>query len=81
MVAKISNNNQASLFYDNLINIINKKHPLVLLADKIDWKYFENEFSKYYSKRGRPAMPIRFMVGCMILKHFYNVGDEKLVEM
>jgi IS5 family transposase len=81
MVAKISNNNQGSLFYDNLINIINKKHSLVLLADKIDWKYFENEFSKYYSRRGRPAMPIRFMVGCMILKHLYNVGDEKLVEM
>ena len=27
-----------------------------------------------------PSMPIRLMVGCMMLKHMYNLGDETLAE-
>ena len=53
-------------------------HELILLAKKIDWKYFENEFSSYYSNVGKPSMPIRLMVGCLLLKRIYNLGDETL---
>lgn len=53
---------------------------MVLLANKIDWKYFEDIFSTHYSRKGRPAMPIRMMVGCMFLKHLYNLGDETLAK-
>ena len=42
------------------------------------YKYFEKEFSQFYSKVGRPSMPIRFMVGCLLLKRIYNLGDETL---
>jgi IS5 family transposase len=45
----------------------------------IDWQYFEQSFSPYYSVVGQPAMPIRLMVGVHILKHLYNLGDETLV--
>jgi len=38
----------------------------------------ENEFSKLYSYAGQPAMPTRLMVGCLILKRIYNLGDETL---
>ncbi|MCB4235721.1 transposase [Kaistella anthropi] len=31
-----------------------------------------------YSKTGNPSHPIRFMVGCLLLKHLYNLGDETL---
>lgn len=31
-----------------------------------------------YSKVGNPSHPIRFMVGCLLLKHLYNLGDETL---
>jgi len=71
---------QADLFRPLLTDFINPNHRLALLAKKIDWQYFEDEFSGLYSDKGRPAMPIRFMVGIHILKHLYNYGDETIVE-
>ena len=63
-----------------LRDFLNMNHELVLLAKKIDWNYFEQEFAPLYSATtGRPAMPIRFSVGCLMLKHLYNLGDETLV--
>ena len=59
---------------------MNLNHELALLADKIDWKYFEDAFSEYYSNTGKPAMPIRLMVGSLMLKRIYNLGDETLCE-
>ena len=53
-------------------------HELVLLSEKIDWSYFEHEFSPLCSRTGKPAMPVRLMVGCLLLKHMYNQGDETL---
>jgi len=52
-----------------------------VLAGKIDWKYFENELGEYYAEgRGRPALPIRLMVGIHYLKGAYDVSDEGVVE-
>ena len=61
-----------------LVDFIDNQHELVLLSEKIDWNYFEDEFSPLYSKTGNPSHPIRFMVGCLLLKHLYNLGDETL---
>ena len=66
------------LFRPMLVDFIDKNHELVLLSEKIDWNYFETEFSPLYSKTGNPSHPIRFMVGCLLLKHLYNLGDETL---
>ena len=55
-------------------------HELVLLAKKIEWNTLEKELSKYYSNLGQPSMPIRFMVGSLLLKHYYNLGDETLAK-
>ena len=66
------------LFRPMLVDFIDDKHELVLLSEKIDWDYFEKEFSPLYSKTGNPSHPIRFMVGCLLLKHLYNLGDETL---
>lgn len=78
MTGKSPNQNQRNLFLPLLKEFIDMKHELVLLADRIDWKYFEKEFLKYYSNTGQPAMPIRLMVGCLMLKRLYNYGDETL---
>lgn len=32
------------------------------------------------SQRGAPSIPIRLMVGCLLLKHLYNLGDEHILE-
>ena len=63
-----------------LLDFIDKTHELVLLSAKIDWTYFEKEFSIFYSTTGRPSMPICLMVGCLMLKRIYNLGDETLSE-
>ena len=79
MVGKLQKN-ERELFRTRLEDLINPNHELALLAKKIDWKYFEDEFSRYYSENGAPSVPIRTMVGCLILKHLYNLGDEKVPE-
>ncbi len=71
---------QNNLFQPCLSDFIDKGQELVLLSNKIDWSYFENEFASLYSKRGAPGMPIRFMVGCLLLKRLYNLGDETLAK-
>ena len=54
------------LFRPMLVDFIDHEHELVLLSEKIDWNYFEKEFSPLYSKVGNPSHPIRFMVGCLL---------------
>lgn len=66
------------LFRPMLVDFIDEKHELVLLGEKIDWEYFEGEFSPLYSTCGNVSHPIRFMVGCLLLKNMYNLGDETL---
>jgi len=78
MIGKSPNQQQRELFRPLLSDFIDMNHELVLLSNKIDWKYFENEFSLLYSNTGQPAMPTRLMVGCLILKQFYNLVDETI---
>ena len=78
MIRKSPNQNQKNLFLPLLKEFIDMNHELVLLSDTIDWNYFEKEFSPLYSNTGQPAMPIRLMVGCLLLKRLYNYGDETL---
>jgi IS5 family transposase len=78
MIGKSPRQTQRDLFQPLLIDFIDVKHELVLLANKIDWAYFDKSFAGFYSNTGQPALPIRFMVGCLLLKRIYNLGDETL---
>lgn len=78
MIGKLPNNKQKNLFSPLLSDFINMEDGLVLLSQKIDWKYFEKEFSEHYSHTGQPGVPIRLMVGCLILKQMFNLGDDSL---
>lgn len=80
MIGKTDQKKQHDLFRPMLLDFIDKAHELALLSDKIDWHYFEEEFSDFYSEIGRPSMPIRLMVGCLMLKRIFNLGDETLPE-
>jgi len=71
---------QRELFRPLLRDMIDLKHELVLLADRIDWEYFEKEFSPLYATVGQPGIPIRLMVGCLLLKQMENFGDETLAK-
>ena len=59
--------------------MLDSNDPLIALADTIDWDIFEEAFAKHYSKDGRPAKPIRLMVGLLILKQLENLSDENIV--
>jgi len=54
------------------------KHPLVALADKIDWAWLDAQLADCFSDQGRPAGPVRFMIGMFLLKHTYGLSDEQV---
>src|SRR6185295_1579544 len=59
---------------------LNAQHPLLKLAQALDWSYFEREFSKLSTAEpGRPALPTRLLVGLHYLKALYDESDESVV--
>ena len=80
MLSKKKTNNQGSLFL-KLEDMLNQRHPIYILSNKVDWQFFDESFKELYCENnGRPAKPIRLMVGLLILKHLRNVSDENVVE-
>ena len=68
------------LFKTPLSRFIDMKHPLVQLPDKINWSYLEGVVGERFVDGGRPGVPVRFMVGMLILKATENLSDEMLFE-
>ena len=63
-----------------LARIINRQHALVTLADRIDWKHFEDLFSAtFHPENGRPGLPTRLMVGLHYLKYAFDVSDDDVL--
>lgn len=79
MLGKTPKNHQVNIFQTPLKNFINMEHELIQLADAIDWDAVEVEFKGYFAELGRPGVPIRKMVGLMLLKSLYNLSDENTV--
>ena len=79
MLKNTSKKQQLNLFHAPLSDMLDMNDPLIALADTIDWKIFEDAFASYYSKDGRPAKPIRLMVGILLLKQLENLSDENIV--
>lgn len=80
MLGKIENQNQRNFFSPLLTDFIDPHHELVLLTNEFDWSYFEKSLEPLYSNLGSKAMPIRFMVACLVLKRLHNLGDETLAK-
>ena len=72
---------QGDIFRARLDQIIDLKHPLVRLAEKIDWGFLERELGAVYTdKPGRPPLPTRLMAGLAILKAMHDLSDEALCD-
>ncbi|MFK5893665.1 MAG: IS5 family transposase [Pseudomonadota bacterium] len=80
MVGKQDKTPQLNIFDTPLERFINLGHELCILSKQIDWDTIEDEFSVYYSDIGRPSVPIRRMIGLLLLKHIYNLSDEAIVD-
>jgi IS5 family transposase len=71
---------ELELFQSRLDQILDHDHPLFKLAGQIDWPVFEDEFGPlYHSGKGRPGLPIRWLVGLHYLKHAFDESDESVV--
>jgi len=69
------------LFQAHFDQILNAEHPLVRLADRIDWLRFDTAFADSYSDDlGAPGKAIRLMVGLQYLKYTFDESDESVVE-
>lgn len=78
-MVKTEKKSQISMFF-SLKDTLDQKHPLFILEERINWQQFEDAFSPLYcSDNGRPALPIRLMVGLLILKHLRNISDQSVV--
>ena len=76
---KPKHQDQADLFRSRLDQILDRKHPLFVLANQIDWSVFDTKFGRLYADKGRPALATRLMVGLHYLKHAFNESDESVV--
>ena len=80
-MSKPRDDRQNDLFRPQLDQIINLRHPLVRLAQEIDWEFLARRFGAMCSAGpGQPPLPTRLMAGLLILKHMHNLSDEALCE-
>lgn len=66
------------MFRARLDQIINMKHELVALAQRIDWAFIDAEIAPLYSDKGRPGIATRFVIGLFLLKHIHALSDEEV---
>ncbi len=67
------------LFRMKLEHMLDQRNTLYRMAGKLDWAAAEAQFGGLYAEVGRPALPIRLMVGLHYLKHAFNESDETVV--
>ena len=72
---------QANLFKVLLRDIVYPQHELILLRDAIDWERFEKVLEPVYCQNnGRPSIPVRMMVGLMMLRTMYGLSDQEVLD-
>lgn len=79
MLKKTTKPIQPSLFQSQLEDMLDSKDPRMALADTLPWEQYETSFEKYYSDEGRPAKPIRLMVGLLLLKQLKSLSNEEVM--
>ncbi len=80
MLGKSPSQDQTDLFKSSLKQLINPKHPLVILAGAIPWQKLEAKFANLYSNTGTPSHPLRKMLGILLLQRIHNFSDEYIVD-
>ena len=78
-MSKPRDERQKDLFRPSLDKIVDLDHPLVRLADRIDWGFLDGQFASVCrAGSGQPPLPSRLVAGLMILKHMHSLSDEAL---
>lgn len=80
MKPKFQDRDSFELFQAHFDQLLNPRHELVQLAQKIDWRRFEAAFANCYSEdMGAPGKATRLMVGLQFLKYTFDESDESVV--
>ncbi len=68
------------LFQAHFDQMLNPRHELIVLANKLDWSGMEAAFADTYCPDfGAPAKAVRLMVGLHYLKYAFDESDESVV--
>ncbi|KVN07129.1 MULTISPECIES: IS5 family transposase [unclassified Burkholderia] len=71
---------EGDFFRQPLCEQINLKHPLVGLANLINWDRLSGSMSEsFVSRKGRPATSPRLIAGLVYLQHAFDLSDEEVV--
>jgi transposase, IS5 family len=81
MIGKIDKTPQLEMFKIPLKHFIKESHELVLLSKKINWDELESILGTYYcSDNGRIGIPIRTIVGVILLRRMFDESDESVLD-
>ena len=79
MKPRRTNHKQGRLFQQRLSEQLNPCHELLQLSKQIDWEAIEQQVIPYFEEEGRPAKPIRLIVGMFMLQQISGLSDEMTV--
>ena len=72
---------QLNIYQIPLIQFINREHEICQLADRINWDSLEHDLTEYYCiENGHPSIPIRKIIGVVLLKRMFKESDESVVD-
>ena len=72
---------QGQLWKTDLEKIIDLGHPMVKMAEGIDWGRLDAAFGESYVEgKGRPAIPTRLMVALHYIKFTFDLSDDEVVQ-
>ncbi len=81
MIGKTDKSPQLNMYQVPIVQFINKNHDICQLSERINWEDIESDLSEYYCvDNGRPSVPIRKIVGVILLKRMFNESDESVVD-
>ena len=68
------------LFRTPILDFADWSHPLIVLADKINWESLEGHFDRLYkSGPGQPPLRVRLVLGLHLIKYLENLSDDAVV--
>jgi len=68
---------QTDMFRESLAAILDRRHELLQLANRIDWDRLDALYGATFVEHvGRPGLPTRLMVGLHLIKHIKGLSDE-----
>ena len=75
MKGKSPDSSQTSFLMSGLSEQLNPRHSIYQLSKVINWESLEADFTRLYSRRGRPAKAVRLMISLLLLKQLHDLSD------